>query len=90
MGRGDCIKVVVSPEISIYNDSIDHRFPLKQYLDMAHLRGEGMQAGRVGEEETRMRYKIEAKEWGTQAQKKKIARGSSEWDRDEEETRTRY
>ena len=37
----------------------------------------------------RMRYKIEAKEWGTQAQKK-IGRSSSEWDRDEEETRKRY
>ena len=56
---------------------------------MVHLRGEGRQAGRVGDEERRMRYKIEAKEWGTQAQKK-IGRSSSEWDRDEEETRTRY
>ena len=34
-----------------------------------HLRGEGRQARRVGDEERRMRYKIEAKEWGTQAQK---------------------
>ena len=72
MGRGDCIKVVVSPEISIYNDSIDHRFPLKQYLDVAHLRGEGRQAGRVGEEETRMRYKIKVTERGIQAQKEQI------------------
>ena len=70
MGRGDCIKVVVSPEISIYNDSIDHRFPLKQYLDVAHLRGEGRQAGRVGDEERRMRYKIRVTERGIQAQKK--------------------
>ena len=29
------------------------------------LRGEGRQAGSVGDEERRMRYKIEAKEWGT-------------------------
>ena len=36
---------------------------------MVHLRGEGRQAGKVGDEERRMRYKIEAKEWGTQAQK---------------------
>ena len=65
--QGEHIKVIVSPEISIFNDSIDHRF--KQYLDVVHLRGEGKQAGRVGDEERRLRYKIEAKEWGTRAQK---------------------
>jgi len=51
-------------------------------LDAVHLRGEGRQAGRVGDEERRMRYKIEAKEWETQGPKK-IGRGSSEWDREE-------
>jgi hypothetical protein len=50
MGHGEHIKVIVSPEISIFNDSIDHRF--KQYLDVVHLRGEGKQAGRVGNEES--------------------------------------
>jgi hypothetical protein len=63
MGQGEHIKVIVSPEISIFNDSTDHR--LKQYLGAVHLRGEGRQAGRVRDEERRMRYKIEAKEWGT-------------------------
>ena len=36
---------------------------------MVHLRGEGRQAGRVGDEERRMRYKIRVTERGIQAQK---------------------
>ena len=31
---------------------------------MAHLREKGMERGREAEEETRMRKKIEVKEWG--------------------------
>ena len=59
---------------------------------MVHLRGEGKQAGRVGDEERRVRYKIEAREWGTQALKKSDVAHLSGIGRsdEEEETRTRY
>ena len=46
----------------------------------------------MGDEERRMRYKIEAKEWGTQGPKKSDVAHLSGIGRsdDEEETRTRY
>ena len=46
----------------------------------------------MGDEERRMRYKIEAKEWGTQGPKKSDVAHLSGIERsdDEEETRTRF